>query len=65
MWSKELTELSKSYFKTGFCCVKSEDGEFGELAFENDKYRISVFGSDKTYIYNSVDEIINAGWAVD
>lgn len=65
MWSKELTELSRQYFETGFCCVKSEQGEFGELSFENQIYKISLFTSDKSYTFNSVDEILNAGWAVD
>jgi hypothetical protein len=65
MWSKELTKLSRRYFETGCCCVKSENGEFGNLIIENQKYKISLFDSDKNYIFNSVDEIIKAGWAVD
>jgi hypothetical protein len=32
MWSKELQELSREYFATGFCCVKSfyTEGTFHE-----------------------------------
>jgi hypothetical protein len=65
MWSKELTELSRKYFEGGCCCVKSENDEFGELLIEDGDYVIYLFESDKKYTFKTVDEIINAGWAVD
>jgi hypothetical protein len=66
MWSKELQELSREYFATGFCCVKSfYKDEFGDLKIEDGKYIVSLKENNKTYTYNSVDELINSGWAVD
>jgi hypothetical protein len=67
MWSRKLTELSKSYFRIGGCKVKSETGKFGFLIVDNINrlYKISIFNSDEILIFNSVDELIEAGWAVD
>jgi hypothetical protein len=67
MWSKQLTELSRSYFEIGCCNVKSETGNFGFLIVDNTDrlYKISIFNSDEILIYHSVSELIEAGWAVD
>jgi hypothetical protein len=67
MWSKQLTQLSKSYFHIGGCNVKSETGKFGFLIVDNINrlYKISIFNSDETICFNSVDELIENGWAVD
>jgi hypothetical protein len=45
MWSKQLTELSKSYFRIGGCNVKSENAKFGFLITDNEKhlYKITIF----------------------
>jgi hypothetical protein len=65
MWSKELTELSRENFESGFCNVKNKVPEFGELTREGDRFKITLFSSGIELIYGSVEEIINAGWAVD
>jgi hypothetical protein len=67
MWSNQLTELSRSYFKNGGCNVKSETGQFGFLISDraNNVYRIAIFNSDEVLDFNSVDGLIEAGWAVD
>ncbi|MDR1317000.1 MAG: hypothetical protein LBK13_09025 [Spirochaetales bacterium] len=65
MWSKELTKLSREYFETGFCNVKNKVPEFGVLIKKDNQFRIKLFNSDTELIYNSVDDLINAGWVVD
>jgi hypothetical protein len=67
MWSKILTELSKSYFKIGGCNVKSENAKFGFLIVDNanNLYKITIFNSEEELNFNSVDEMIEAGWVVD
>jgi hypothetical protein len=65
MWSKELIELSKEHFETGYCNVKNGVPEFGELTRENNQFKIKLFNSDIEFTYNSIDDILKAGWAVD
>jgi hypothetical protein len=67
MWSKELTDLSISMFEIGFCNVKSESCQFGYLTVndEKPKYRIRLFDNDTSLYFNSVNELIVAGWVVD
>jgi hypothetical protein len=67
MWSKDTDKLSRTYFKIGCCNVKSETGKFGFLIVDNINrlYKISLFNSDEILIFNSVDELIENGWAVD
>jgi hypothetical protein len=67
MWSKKLTDLSISMFEVGFCNIKSESGQFGYLTVNDQKpkYRIRLFEYNQTLTFNSVNELIRAGWAVD
>lgn len=68
MWSKQLQELSKVYFEFDGTHCKSTSGNFGILRIDekNQIYTISLkqdLNIDLTF--NSVDEMIKAGWAVD
>lgn len=65
MWSKELTELSREHFEIGLCNVKNRVPEFGELTKNNNQFKIKLFNSEIELIYNSVDDILKDGWAVD
>jgi len=64
-WSDELIKLSRKYLQYSGTMVKSMQGEFGVLDIENNIYYILILNSDKTLTFNSVDEILNAGWVVD
>ena len=65
-WSDELIALSREYFKYDDVNVKSINGNFGILNVISKKlYTISIFDTDIILTYNSIDEMINAGWAVD
>ena len=66
-WSDRLIELSREYLEIDGVNVKSLNAEFGILNvdYQNKKYTISFLKSNQTLTFNSVDEIINSGWAVD
>jgi hypothetical protein len=68
MWSNKLQEISKIYFEINGTHCKSTNGNFGVLSIDkkNRIYTISIkpdFNVNLTF--NSVSEMINAGWAVD
>jgi len=67
MWSNELLELSREYLNYSGSRVKSLKGDFGELNidYDNNIYSIIISDSDCILTYNSIKEIIDAGWAVD
>jgi hypothetical protein len=66
-WSDELIKLSKEYLNYDGTSVKSLNGDFGILNvdYKNNIYTIDIHDSDQVLVFKSVDEIINAGWAVD
>ena len=66
-WSDKLIELSEEYFNYSGTSVKSTKAEFGILNIDYDKniYTIILHDSDIQYKFNSVNEMIQAGWAVD
>ena len=68
MWSGELGELSRAYFEMPGVCVKSINGDFGvlEIDFERSLYRVLLRdGGKENPVYQSPDDMIKAGWAVD
>jgi len=66
-WSDELIKLSKEYLNYDGISVKSLKGDFGilNIDYKNNIYTINVHNSDQVLTFKSVDEVINAGWAVD
>jgi len=67
MWSKELINTSRKLLNISGVSVKSLDGNFGVLQIGDiePKYMICFYDENKTVSFKSIDEIINAGWAVD
>jgi hypothetical protein len=68
MWSKQLQELSKVYFEIDETHCKSTNGNFGVLSIDkkNKIYTISIKPDFNVKLtFNSVSEMITAGWAVD
>ena len=65
-WSDELIETSKEYLMRG-SYVKSLNGQFGMLCidYKNSKYMINIRDSKDVLIYDSIDEMIEAGWVID
>jgi hypothetical protein len=66
-WSEELIELSREYLNYNGVNVKSLKPEFGILNIDYEKsiYTITLRKTNQTLTFNSVEEMINAGWAVD
>lgn len=66
-WSDNLIRLSREYLNYDGIRVKSLNREFGILNIdhENKIYTISITNSKQVLTFNSIDKIINAGWAVD
>ena len=66
-WSDKLIELSREHLNYDGVRVKSLIPEFGVLNidYDNQIYTISISNSERTLTFNSVDEIIKAGWVVD
>jgi len=66
-WSDELIKLSREYLNYSGTSIKSLNGDFGILSidYKNNIYTIDIHDSDQVLTFKSVDEIINAGWAVD
>jgi hypothetical protein len=65
---KQLQEISKVYFEIDGTHVKSTNGNFGILSIDRKKkiYTITIkpdFNVNLTF--NSVSEMLKAGWAVD
>jgi hypothetical protein len=68
MWSKELIDLSKEYLEYDRTNVKSCKGKFGILSIENSIYKITlkpITNESQVLNFNSVEEMIKSGWAVD
>ena len=66
-WSEELIILSRELLNIDGVNVKSINGNFGilNIDYKNKVYSISIFDSDVVLTFDSVEEMINAGWAVD
>jgi hypothetical protein len=66
-WSDELIELSREYLNYTGTHVKSLKPEFGilNIDYENNVYTIKLLNSSQILTFKSVEDIINAGWAVD
>ena len=68
-WSEKLIELSREYLNYTDTHVKSLSGQFGILTidYENETYTIELKSKPEnmTLTYKSVEEMVNAGWAVD
>ncbi len=66
MWSDELKELTREMLlKMPMAMMKNIDSLYGVLILVDNKYVITDRTSDDKYIFDSIDELIESGWAVD
>lgn len=67
MWSDELQKQTKEYFeKLPLARMKHfGDSRFGAGALKDEKYIIMEDNTSKEYRFNSIEELIDAGWAID
>jgi len=67
MWSEELQMQTKDHFeKMPFACMKHfGDLRFGVCALIDGKYVITEHTTNVKYKFNSVNALIEDGWAID
>ena len=66
MWSKELIETTREMLsKMPMAMMKNTDGLFGVLLLQDGKYVITDRTSNEKYVFESIDALIEAEWAVD
>jgi len=68
MWTKTLQEETKEYFKNNPIAMMKQFGtnKFGACQQESDGiYYITVFDSDEVLSFEHIDQMIEAGWAID
>jgi len=73
-WSDTLIEQTRSALQTppltldGDLCLKNSKGNFGQIGLSDlitRTIRVTDRRSGETHLYESVDELIAAGWVVD
>ena len=68
MYSDELQKQTKEYFKNYPIAMMKQFGtdKFGACQLESDGiYYITVFKSDEVLSFETIDELLEAGWAID
>jgi len=66
MWSDELQEQTREYFKSmPFAFMKKIGGKNGVCTLENRIYTIKDRDTSEEYIFNSIDSLIAAQWVID
>lgn len=66
MWSKELIKTTREMLsKMPMAMMKNTDGLFGVLLLRDGKYVITDRTSNEKYVFESIDALIEAEWAVD
>lgn len=66
MWSDELQEETKEYFKSmPVAAMKQIGGRFGICTFEDGKYTVTDRESDWVDVFQCVEDLLNDGWTID
>ena len=68
MYSHELQELTRKYFESVPVAMMKQfrTGKFGACQLESDGiYYITIFNSDEVLSFETIDELIQANWAID
>ena len=66
MWSKELQKQTIEFFKTiPMAAMKNFDGAFGICILNDGIYTITDRKTYEEYVYESIDALLEAKWAID
>ena len=68
MYSEKLQKQTKEYFKSNPIAMMKQFGteKFGACQLESDGiYYITVFDSDEVLAFETIDKLLEAGWAID
>ncbi len=66
MWTDELKDLTREMLsEMPMAMMKNIQSMYGVLLLIDNKYVITDRTSNEKYIFDSIDALIEAGWAVD
>lgn len=66
MWSEALQKQTREYFKSmPFAAMKQIGGKFGICVFRENTYHIVDRETNAEYLYETMDALIEAKWAID
>ena len=66
MWSEALQEQTREYFKSmPIAAMKQIGGKFGICVFRDYKYLITDRETNEEYLFETMDALIDAKWAID
>jgi len=66
MWSKTLQEQTIEHFKTmPMASMKQIGGTYGFCVYKDGQYMITDMISEEKYLFESMDALIKAKWAID
>jgi len=66
MWSDELKQLTREMLsKMPMAMMKKAGSTYGVLLLQDDKYVITDRTTNEEYLFERIEELIEAGWAVD
>ena len=66
MWSEELQEQTREYFKRlPIAAMKKVGGRYGVATMQDGKFIIQDRETDQTSVFECIEELIEADWAID
>ena len=67
MWSKELQEQTKEFLEEYKMAAMKHFGDsvYGVCVLKEDKYSITEHESNIVHEFESIEALINDGWAID
>lgn len=67
MWSKKLQQQTREFFETYPAAAMKHfgDSRYGVCIVDDGKYMIGDRSSDEKWEYDSLEELIGDGWAID
>ena len=66
MWSDELKQLTREMLsKMPMAMMKKIGSTSGVLLLEGNRYVITDRTTNEKYLFESIEDLIEAGWAVD
>jgi len=66
MWSENLQKQTVEHFKKlPMAAMKQVGGRFGFCIYKNGQYVIKNMSNNQQYIFDTIDDLIAAKWAID
>ena len=68
MWTEKLQQMTRDHFENimkGAFMKKFGDNKYGLCVFIEEKYTITDRESDEVWEYDTMEEMLTDGWALD